>query len=147
MGKDIITVTINAKPEKVYGIITDIDKIKIWEPSHKVLFVKHEWLPSSGQLRKGAVITIKAGITTFVAKCVEIRENTVRWNFIRGALKGTEFWIIRPTPNGCEVIKRLEYKVPVWIDRLLWRLFGRRLHNWASLKQLKSIKRMAETDA
>lgn len=93
------------------------------------------------------MLKVKSRLWTFVARCIELRENEVKWEFIEGPLKGTESWTLKPTENGCDIFKVLEYEIPKFIDRLLWQLFGRRIHSWASLRQLKSIKNLAEIKA
>lgn len=142
--KDIISVPITESSEKVYGIITNLSKIKVWEPSHGLPTVAHEWFPSEGTLKIGSMLKVKSKLWIFVARCIELRENEVKWEFIEGPLKGTESWIVKPTENGCNILKVLEYEVPRFIDRLLWQLFGWRIHSWASLRQFKSIKNLAE---
>lgn len=36
---------VSTVPEKIREIIIDLEKIKIWEPSHRLPFVKHNWIP------------------------------------------------------------------------------------------------------
>lgn len=111
MNRDIISVSVNAPLEKVYEIITDMEKIKIWEPSHRLPMVKHEWSPSEGTLKVDSILKVKTRIWTFVAECIELTENKVEWKFTGGPLKGTESWIVQPGEGSCKVVKLLEYKV------------------------------------
>ncbi len=142
--KDTISVSIATLTEKVYEIITNIGKIRVWEPSHNLPLVVHEWIPCEGVLKTGNIFKIKSPLWTFVAKCIELRENEVKWKFIEGPLKGTESWIVKPAENGCTIFKLLEYEVTKSSDRVLWQIFGRRIHSWASSKQLRNIKKLAE---
>ncbi len=144
MNKDIISIPIDSQPKKVYEIITRLDKIRIWEPSHGFPLTAHAWLPVEGTLKTGHIIKVKTVPWTFVARCIELKENSVKWKFIKGPLKGTESWIIESTKSGCNIIKLLEYEVPNFLDGLVWHSLWRKIHNWASLKQLKTIKMMAE---
>jgi len=144
MYKDVISVSSGAPFQKIYKIITELEKIKIWEPSHGLPMIRHEWIPSEGILKIGSIIKVKSILWTFIAKCIWLGGNEVKWEFIEGPLKGTESWSVEPTENGCRIVKFLEYEVPNFRDRLLWELFGREIHSWASSRQLKSIKNLAE---
>lgn len=144
MYKDVFSVSSSASSQKVYKIITSLEEIKTWEPSHGLPIIKHEWIPSSGILKIGSTLKVKSILWTFTAKCIGLMGNEVKWEFIEGPLKGTESWSVEPTENGCRIVKFLEYEVPDFRDRLLWQLFGRRIHSWASSKQLRSIKNLAK---
>jgi len=143
--EDVISVTTTASPESLYEIITNLERIKLWEPSHGLPMIEHEWFPSSGMLEKGSMLKVRSPLWTFVAECIKLaRGREVKWGFVEGPLAGTESWIVEPQGNGCNIIKLVQYEVPRFADRFLWRLLGRRIHSWASLRQLESIKRLAE---
>ena len=146
MHKYFLPVEIEATPETVFRIITNLEKIKIWEPSHKVPFISHVWSQSEGKLQVGCVLKVKSVTWTFVAKCGGITDNEVRWDFLDGPLQGTEFWSVKAKGVGCVAGKIMEYEVPKFYDKVAWALFGKKLHDWASLKQFKTIKKMAETN-
>ncbi len=38
----------------------------------------------------------------------------------------------------------MDCKIYGFVDKLLWQTIGRKIHDWASVKQLESIKNMAE---
>lgn len=143
MDRDIISVSVDASLKKVCEVITNLEKIKIWEPSHGLPIIRLEWFPSEGILKTGTILKVKARLWTFVAECIELTENKVKWKFIEGPLKGTECWIAQPAEGGCKVVKLLEYEVDGF-NRLLWQLIGRRIHHWASLIQLENVKILAE---
>lgn len=48
MDRDIISVSVDAPLEKVYNVITSLEEIKVWEPSHGLPTIRHEWFPSEG---------------------------------------------------------------------------------------------------
>lgn len=128
----------------VHTLLTNIEKIKVWEPSHNLPLVVHAWIPCEGELKIGNILKIKSPLWTFIAKCIELRGNEVKWEFIEGPLKGTESWMVKPAENGCTIVKLLEYEVTKSSDRVLWQIFGRRIHLWASSKQLRNIKNLVE---
>jgi len=140
-----ISVLVFSSPEIVREIITDLEKIKIWEPSHRLPFVKHNWVPSEGKLSPGAVLVIKSLLWTFQAECKEVNRDGVRWEFIRGPLRGYEYWQIIPEGNKCRVLKVMDCNITGVLNKTMWKLIGRKVHDWASLRQLKSIKRIAES--
>jgi hypothetical protein len=142
--KDVISVHVSASPEDVYEALTSMEKIRVWEPSHGLFFVTHEWSPSEGRLKVGNILKVKSVVWTFVARCTELKEFEVKWEFIEGPLKGTESWMAKAENDGCEVIKLLEYEVPKLRDKLLWHVFGRKIHNLASKRQLQTIKELVE---
>jgi uncharacterized protein YndB with AHSA1/START domain len=53
MDRDIISVSVDASLEKVYEVITNLEKIKIWSSSHGLPIIRHEWFPSEGILKTG----------------------------------------------------------------------------------------------
>ncbi|WP_456473922.1 hypothetical protein [Candidatus Pyrohabitans sp.] len=142
--KDVIAVRTSAPPEAVHEVFTSLEKIRIWEPSHGLPFVRHEWSPDRGRVGVGSTLRVKAVPWTFTARCVEVGEDRVVWEFTGGPLKGTETWIARAETDGSSIIKLLVYEVPRLRNRLLWVLLGRRVHSWASRRQLMCAKRLAE---
>ncbi|NOZ58392.1 MAG: hypothetical protein GXO66_02260 [Euryarchaeota archaeon] len=125
-------------------MLTSLEKIRIWEPSHGLPFVRHEWSPDKERVEVGSTLKVKAVPWTFTARCVEVGEGRVVWEFTGGPLKGTEAWIVRAEDDGSSIIKLLVYEVPRLRDRLLWLLLGRKVHSWASKRQLMCARRLAE---
>jgi len=142
--RDIIAVRTSAAPEAVWEVLTSLEKIKVWEPSHGLPFVAHEWSPSKGRVKAGTILRVKAVPWTFAARCVEVGRYRVVWEFTGGPLWGKEAWLTRAETAGSSIIKLLEYEVPKLRDRLLWLLLGRRIHSWASRRQLMCVKTLAE---
>ncbi len=143
--KDVIPTTIEAPPEKVYEIITDVERIRIWTSQTGLPLVNHE-LPTEKTLQIGSVVKIKTLTWTFLPQVVLLRDNLVKWEFKDGPIKGTESWVIEPTDNGCTITEIMEYEVPKLLDRFLWKLFGRRLHTFGTVREFRTIKHLAEKD-
>ncbi len=141
---DNIDLNISAPAEKVADLIMDLEKIKIWEPSHNAPFVKHDWKPDSGKLTVGSQIKITFPPWRFEGECVHLNTYEVKWKFTRGPLVGAEYWRVEPFGNECKVIKYLEYEIPNMVNKIIWLLIYRKPHAWGSLKQLKGIKKLAE---
>ena len=137
-------VTVKALPEKIKEVITNIESIKIWEPSHRLPFVTHIWIPDKGKLQIGNLLIIKTPLWTFKAECKETTKDTVIWEFKEGPLKGNEYWKIDSQSEKCRIMKIMDCRIYVFADKLLWQTIGRKIHDWASIKQLKTIKNMAE---
>jgi len=96
-----LSVLVNASPEKIKEIITNSENIKIWEPSHRLPFVTHNWIPDKGKLRPGNLLIIKSLLWTFKAECKEITQDAVIWEFKEGPLKGKEYWKIDCQGQRC----------------------------------------------
>jgi len=75
--KDTISVSTTASVEQVFQIITDLEMIKKWEPSHRFPLVRHEWVPDTGILQKGNQLRVITPLWRFIARCVDIREYEV----------------------------------------------------------------------
>ncbi len=142
--KDTIALSTTASVEQVFQIITDLEMIKKWELSHNLPLVRHEWIPDTGTVKEGNILRIITPFWRFEARCTGVQEYEVRWEFIKGPLKGMEFWRAEPSIEGCQIIKYLEYEIPALSDRLLWHFGGRWIHNRASRRQLEGIKYLAQ---
>ncbi len=141
--KDVISVSTTAPASRVFEVMISLEMIKQWEPAHRTPMVRHEWIPDTGRIKVGNVLRITTPIWTFEARCAGVRENEIKWKFIEGPLKGVEYWRVEPSGQGCRIVKHLEYETSRLVDKLLWHLGGRCIHNYASKKQLKAIKYLA----
>jgi len=139
-----ISLPIAAPPERVSQIMTSLDQIRIWEPAHRLPFIRHEWIPAEGRLRPGSICLIRSPLWTFTAICREVSEERVWWEFLSGPLRGNEYWEIRCSEGGCEVLKVMDCSIDRLWDKVWWKILGRPIHDWASLRQLRSIKELAE---
>jgi hypothetical protein len=95
-------------------------------------------------LRLGNLLIIKSPSWTFKAECKEITPDRVTWEFKEGPLKGKEYWKIDCQGQSYRIMKILDCKIYGFVDKLLWQIIGRKIHDWASVKQLESIKNVAE---
>ena len=139
-----LRVSVNASPEKIKEVITNIESIKIWEPSHRLPFVSHNWIPAKGRLQVGNLLIIKSLLWTFKAECKEITPERVTWEFKEGPLKGKEYWNIECQRQKCRITKIMDCRIYGFVDKLLWQTIGRKIHDWASMRQLETIKNMSE---
>jgi len=137
-------VSVNASPEKIKEAITNIESIKIWEPSHGLPFVTHRWIPDKGRLLVGNLLIINSLLWTFKAECKEITKDSVIWEFKEGPLKGNEYWKIDSQGKKCRIMKIMDCRIYGFVDKILWQTIGRKIHDWASIRQLETIKNMAE---
>ena len=137
-------VSVNASPEKIQEVITNIESIKIWEPSHRLPLVSHNWIPDKGKLQVGNLLIIKSLLWTFKAECKEITKDTVIWEFKEVPLKGNEYWKIDSQDEKCRIMKIMDCRIYGFMDKILWQTIGRKIHDWASVRQLETIKNMAE---
>jgi len=142
--KYTLSVSVSAPPEKIKEVITNLENIKIWESSHKLPFVTHGWIPDKGRLQLGNLLIIKSPFWTFKAECKEITSDAVIWEFKEGPLKGKEYWKIDHQGQRCRIMKIMDCKIYEFVDKLIWQIIGRKIHDWASIKQLETIKNMAE---
>ena len=139
-----ISVSVSAPPEKIKEVITNLESIKIWEPSHRLPFVTHSWIPDKGILQPGNLLIIQSLLWTFKAECKEMTPDTVKWEFIEGPLKGNEYWKIEYEEQKCRIMKIMDCRIYGFVNKVLWQIVGRKIHDWASIKQLETIKNMAE---
>jgi hypothetical protein len=140
-----LSIWVSVPSGEIKKIITNLENIKIWEPSHRLPFVHHHWIPDEGRLQPGNLLIIKSPFLTFKAKCKEITPDTVKWEFIEGPLKGNEYWKIECKGHKkCRVIKIMDCRIYGFVNKTLWQIIGRKIHDWATIKQLKTIKYMAE---
>jgi len=142
--KDTIQVFTTAPPEEVFKVMCRLEMIKVWEPSHRLPSVRHEWSPETGMVKEGNILRIITPLWRFEARCAGIGENEIRWEFTEGPLKGCESWRVEQQGQGAMIVKHLEYEVRGLRDGLLWRFAGRCIHHMASRRQLKMIKYLTE---
>lgn len=139
-------VLVKAKPEKVYEIHTNVERMKDWMSGHGQARYK---FPSEKRWQVGSVITMKSkyGLWAMVGKCMGLAENQeVRNEFIEGPLKGNEYWTFKLHQDGTLLEHRLVYEFPRLGDRIFWKLIGQRNHSKGKEIELEQIKALAEQE-
>ncbi len=143
--KDVFSIQIGATPEDVYRFLSEKEKITRWIDMDSARFE----FSFEGPVKTGDQVTIipirDPKSWKMVGECIDVVPGKrVVWEFIEGPLAGTESWVAKPKEAQCIVHKILDYEVTGLRRRLIWRLFGRKLHSRSCEKELNTLRQLVE---
>ncbi|GEM_PF-2167879 len=133
---------IGADIEKIYGVLTDADRITNWF-EHIVSIEATEEFPVSGGV---ANIVFQYGGVELKYRMIatEFVENEYATFKLEGDLVGTQRWTTTPERGGYRLSIDYDYEIPVFgmtkfVERITRETLDKSLHNLKSLVETESV--------